>query len=80
MVSECDVPLPCQRVSNLLVCRVIFLSKSHRGAIYERFRELSRCFDPVFGVERVLKVGDIDAIGMAAKGQWRSRSIGHGGT
>ena len=36
-------------------------------------------FDPVFGVKHILGVGDVDAIGMAAKGRWRSRSIGHVG-
>jgi hypothetical protein len=45
----------------------------------KRFGELSRGFDPVFGVKRVLRVSDVNAIRMAAKGRWRSRSNGHGG-
>ncbi len=80
MVTECDVPLPCQRVAYLLIRKVIFLSKSHCGVVYECFGELQRRFDPVFRIERILRVSDINAIWMAAKGRWRSRSIGHGRT
>ena len=79
MVSEGDVSFPHWRVANLLVCMVIFLASGHSWVACECFGELPRGFDPVFGVKRILGVGDINAIGVGAKGRWRFLTIGHGG-
>ena len=40
---------------------------------------LPQGFNPVFGVKGERGVSDINAIGMAAKEEWRFLSLGHGG-